>query len=119
MAEMAQEQGCEVQKSVVKGTDYLITGEKVGAKKIESALKKGAKILTEAEFIEMIESQNSVEAVAGDQQTHTKPTENNTDIRVDIKLSKAKETNSSKAVTTGKHTLPAFTDENVEQPTLF
>ncbi|MEQ6344808.1 BRCT domain-containing protein [Vibrio cyclitrophicus] len=122
MAEMAQEQGCEVQKSVVKGTDYLITGEKVGAKKIESALKKGAKILTEAEFIEMIESPTSVETVADVQQVDTNTTEKYTDItdiKVDVKLSKTKEASSSKTVTTGKITLPVFTDENVEQPTLF
>ncbi|QFT13280.1 BRCT domain-containing protein [Vibrio sp. THAF190c] len=47
MSNIAIELGCEVQKSVVKGTDYLVCGEKVGAKKIEAAQKKGATVISE------------------------------------------------------------------------
>lgn len=61
MANMAKELGCEVQKSVVKGTDYLVCGLNVGAKKIEAAKNKGATILNEAEFLKLSQQTATVE----------------------------------------------------------
>lgn len=53
MADYAQSLGCIVQERVAKDTDFLVCGEKVGATKIESAKKKGAQVISEAEFRDM------------------------------------------------------------------
>jgi DNA ligase (NAD+) len=54
MKENARKFGANVQSSVNKKTDILVIGDKVGAKKIEKAEALGTKILTEAEYIELI-----------------------------------------------------------------
>ena len=50
----AKKLGAKVAKSVTGKTDYLVTGSKVGASKIEAAIKKGTKVLTEDEYLEML-----------------------------------------------------------------
>ncbi|MDF9399077.1 BRCT domain-containing protein [Vibrio sp. 1180_3] len=50
MNQYAESLGCVPQKSVNGETDYLVCGEKVGNSKIQAAQKKGAKVISEAEF---------------------------------------------------------------------
>jgi len=54
MKRQAKELGAKVGSSVTSKTDYLVIGEKVGATKITAAQDKGVKIVTEAEYIELI-----------------------------------------------------------------
>ncbi|MFA5847918.1 MAG: BRCT domain-containing protein [Thermodesulfovibrionales bacterium] len=44
----------KVAKSVTGRTDFLVTGEDVGTKKIETAKKKGVWVITEVEYLDMI-----------------------------------------------------------------
>ncbi len=44
----------KVAKSVTGRTDFLVTGEDVGTKKIETAKKKGVRVITEVEYLDMI-----------------------------------------------------------------
>ena len=48
--------GAKVQTSVSGKTDLLVCGEKVGEKKLEKARKLGAKIVSEDEYLALIES---------------------------------------------------------------
>ncbi|CAC9544630.1 DNA ligase (NAD(+)) (EC 6.5.1.2) [uncultured Gammaproteobacteria bacterium] len=54
MKKHAKSIGIQVVLSVTGKTDYLIIGDKVGQKKIESAEKFGVKILSEADYINII-----------------------------------------------------------------
>ncbi len=54
MQNMARKLGANVQSAVSGKTDFLVCGEKVGAKKIEKAEKSGAKIITEEEFFNIV-----------------------------------------------------------------
>jgi DNA ligase (NAD+) len=45
-----------VQTAVSKTTDYLVCGEKVGAKKIAKARDLGVQTLSEAEYLALIRS---------------------------------------------------------------
>jgi len=54
MKAAAQRLGANVQSAVNKKTNYLVIGEKVGAKKIEKAESLGTKVVTEAEYLVMI-----------------------------------------------------------------
>ncbi|SMN16986.1 DNA ligase [uncultured Candidatus Thioglobus sp.] len=54
MKRHAKSIGIQVVSSVTGKTDYLIIGDKVGQKKIESAEKFGVKILSEADYINII-----------------------------------------------------------------
>ncbi|GIU41005.1 DNA ligase [Shewanella colwelliana] len=54
MSANAERLGANVQKSIAKTTDYLVIGENVGATKINAAKAKGTKIITEAEYEQMI-----------------------------------------------------------------
>ena len=47
--------GARVQTSVSRNTDYLVVGEKAGAGKIEKARAMNVRILSEAEYLRMIE----------------------------------------------------------------
>lgn len=55
MKKEAKRLGAKVATSVTGNTDLLVTGEKVGAAKIASAEAKGVKVITEAEYIAMID----------------------------------------------------------------
>ncbi len=44
----------KIAKSVTGRTDFLVTGEDVGTKKIETAEKKGVRVITELEYLDMI-----------------------------------------------------------------
>lgn len=55
MKTLARELGATVQSGVNKKTDFLIIGERVGEKKIESAKKNGTEILTEQEYCQMLQ----------------------------------------------------------------
>jgi len=50
----AKKMGAKVGSSVSGKTDYLITGEKVGASKLNSAQAKGVEVLTEQQYLELI-----------------------------------------------------------------
>ncbi len=50
----AKKLGARVASSVTGKTDYLITGEKVGATKVNTAREKGVAVLTEDEYLEFI-----------------------------------------------------------------
>ncbi|MDC9715251.1 MAG: helix-hairpin-helix domain-containing protein [Gammaproteobacteria bacterium] len=54
MKKYAKSIGVQVQSSVNTKTNYLVIGEKVGQKKIESAKKFGIEILSEMEYLAMI-----------------------------------------------------------------
>ncbi|MFA6809871.1 MAG: BRCT domain-containing protein [Desulfoplanes sp.] len=54
MQELARKLGAKVQTSVTGATDYLVCGEKVGAKKIATAKEKGTKVISEQEFMEIV-----------------------------------------------------------------
>jgi len=54
MQARARNLGARVQTAVTGSTDYLVCGEKVGAKKIEKAEKLGVAILTEDQYLAMI-----------------------------------------------------------------
>jgi DNA ligase (NAD+) len=54
MQAQAKKLGAKVVSSVSGKTDYLVTGEKVGANKIAAAEQKGVEILTEDEYLKMI-----------------------------------------------------------------
>ena len=55
MKKHAKSIGIEVTTSVSAKTDYLVIGEKVGQKKIESAQKFGVEVMTEQEYLIMVE----------------------------------------------------------------
>ncbi|SMM98455.1 DNA ligase [uncultured Candidatus Thioglobus sp.] len=57
MKKYAKSLGIQVQSSVSSKTDYLVIGEKVGAKKIADAEKFGVVILSEKEYLSKIDSQ--------------------------------------------------------------
>ena len=52
----ARRLGAKVQTSVSSKTDYLVCGENTGATKIEKAKKSGARIISEAEYFNILES---------------------------------------------------------------
>ncbi len=49
-----EENGGEVHKSVKKGTTYLLAGEKVGKTKMDAAKKKGAEVINEERYKELL-----------------------------------------------------------------
>ncbi|UJF19802.1 DNA ligase [Vibrio sp. SS-MA-C1-2] len=55
MEKKAKELGAKVAKSVSGKTHYLITGAKVGANKINAAEAKGVTVISEAQYLEMID----------------------------------------------------------------
>ena len=55
MAKKIENLGGKFQKTVSKVTDFLLIGEKVGASKIAKAEKLGVKVISQAEFEEMID----------------------------------------------------------------
>jgi len=54
MKKYAKSIGIQVVSSISAKTDYLVVGEKVGQKKIESAEKYGVEILSETNYLSMI-----------------------------------------------------------------
>jgi DNA ligase (NAD+) len=54
MKKHAKSIGIQVVSSVSAKTDYLVIGEKVGKKKIESAIKLGVEILNEVDYLALI-----------------------------------------------------------------
>jgi DNA ligase (NAD+) len=54
MQNMARDKGAKIQTAVTKATDYLVCGEKVGAKKIAQANKLGTTVISEQEFLDLI-----------------------------------------------------------------
>ncbi|WP_421866650.1 BRCT domain-containing protein [Motiliproteus sp.] len=54
MEKHAKSLGAKVGKSVSTKTTFLVTGERVGASKINDAQKKGVRILTEREYLDLI-----------------------------------------------------------------
>lgn len=55
----AKKLGAKVANSVTGKTDYLVTGEKVGATKISAAQNKGIIVLTENEYLSLLKSNNN------------------------------------------------------------
>ena len=55
MEKHAKSLGAKVGKSVSGNTTYLITGDKVGANKIKAAQDKGVTVLSEAEYLAMLQ----------------------------------------------------------------
>lgn len=56
MTKEAKAMGANVGSGVTSKTDFLVIGEKVGASKTNAAKKHGTKILTEAEYIKLLEN---------------------------------------------------------------
>ena len=56
LEKQAKSFGAKVAKSVSAKTDFLVTGEKVGVKKITDAENKGVKVIAEKEYLQMITS---------------------------------------------------------------
>jgi len=54
MKRQAKELGAKVGDSVSGKTDFLVIGEKVGATKINAAKEKGVKIITESEYLALL-----------------------------------------------------------------
>jgi len=54
MEKQAKAMGAKVAKSVSAKTDYLVTGEKVGATKISAAAEKGVEVMTEDAYLQLI-----------------------------------------------------------------
>ncbi|WP_418139038.1 BRCT domain-containing protein [Marinomonas sp. RS-M-Aa-14] len=54
MEKQAKSLGAKVAKSVTGKTTYLVTGEKVGETKINAAIDKGVKVLSEQEYLDLI-----------------------------------------------------------------
>lgn len=54
MEKQAKSLGAKVAKSVTGQTTYLVTGEKVGETKINSAKEKGVKVISEDDYLELI-----------------------------------------------------------------
>lgn len=54
MEKQAKALGAKVAKSVTGNTTYLVTGEKVGETKINAAIDKGVKVLSEQEYLDLI-----------------------------------------------------------------
>lgn len=54
MKNIAEINGADVQSSVRKDTNYLVTGQSVGATKISAAQAKGVNVISEVEFYELI-----------------------------------------------------------------
>lgn len=52
----ARQFGARVQKSVSSRTDYLICGEKVGAKKTEKATQLGVTVISEDKYLEILQA---------------------------------------------------------------
>ena len=55
MQNMARKLGAKVQTAVSRATEYLVCGEKVGAKKIAKAQEMGTQVISEEEFLEIAE----------------------------------------------------------------
>lgn len=55
MEKTAKALGAKIGKSVTGKTDYLVTGDKVGASKIKAATDKGVSVISESEYLAMIE----------------------------------------------------------------
>jgi len=56
MQARARELGARVQTAVSGKTDYLVCGENVGASKLAKATKAGAQVISEADYIHLIET---------------------------------------------------------------
>ena len=56
MQKQAKSLGAKVSSSVSGKTDYLIIGENVGANKMNAAKEKGVKIISEQEYLQMLQS---------------------------------------------------------------
>jgi DNA ligase (NAD+) len=56
MQARARELGAQVQTAVSGKTDYLVCGENVGATKLAKAAKVGAQVISEAEYLTLIQS---------------------------------------------------------------
>lgn len=54
MEKQAKTLGAKVAKSVTSHTTFLVTGEKVGATKINAAKEKGVQVISEAEYLDLI-----------------------------------------------------------------
>lgn len=58
MEKQAEALGAKVGSSVTSKTDYLVIGEKPGASKLKDAQKHNTKILTEQEYLELVQEPN-------------------------------------------------------------
>ncbi len=57
MTELFSEMGIKVQDNVVIGTNYLVTGESPGNRKILSAKVRGVSVITEEDFMRFLDDQ--------------------------------------------------------------
>lgn len=60
MMRLAEGMGAVVQTAVSGNTDLLVCGEKVGDKKMEKARSAGVRILSESEYLQMIEKDGGI-----------------------------------------------------------
>ena len=55
MEEEARQLGARIQKAVSGKTAYLVCGEKVGARKIEKARQLGVTVISEKEYLKIVQ----------------------------------------------------------------
>ncbi|MER2494028.1 BRCT domain-containing protein [Catenovulum sediminis] len=60
MEKQAKGLGAKVAKSVTGKTDYLVTGEKVGEAKIKAAQEKGVTVISEGEYLTLINAESGL-----------------------------------------------------------
>ncbi|WP_143872992.1 BRCT domain-containing protein [Catenovulum sediminis] len=60
MEKQAKGLGAKVAKSVTGKTDYLVTGEKVGEAKIKAAQEKGVTVISEGEYLTLINTESGL-----------------------------------------------------------
>ena len=59
LKKLIEDNGGKVSSSLSSKTDYLVRGENMGPSKLEKAEKLGINMLSELEFLEMVEGSNS------------------------------------------------------------
>ncbi len=62
LSRQAKQRGAKVAAAVSAKTDFLVAGENVGANKISSAEAKGVTVISEAEFLQLLNSEKETHA---------------------------------------------------------
>ena len=71
--------GGKNQSGVAANTDFIVAGENMGPAKLQKAQKLGVRIISEQEFMEMVESADAGDAPKKTESAEVEKSENNTD----------------------------------------